>query len=153
MEPCRVNLVDLMKADGVAFKKSGRNVPVHCPFHEDRNESMSVETEDGLYNCHTCGASGNAYWWLVNKRGMSTRDAGAMCFGDMQKPEKGPNGEWLWEKLQALWSPLTQRGHSPLAYGWLKPNPQCIFLSFRRYGLSELHFESPAAPHNSRLAE
>ena len=31
---------------------------VHCPFHEDRNPSLSLNLAHGLWNCHSCGASG-----------------------------------------------------------------------------------------------
>jgi DNA primase len=31
----------------------------HCPFHDDRRESFSVNAEKGLFFCHACGAKGN----------------------------------------------------------------------------------------------
>ena len=31
---------------------------VRCPFHEDRNPSLSLNLALGLWNCHSCGASG-----------------------------------------------------------------------------------------------
>jgi len=34
------------------------DVPCHCPFHEDKNPSMFVHVEKGVYNCFSCGAKG-----------------------------------------------------------------------------------------------
>ena len=43
------------------FKESGTNQYVAlCPFHDDTNPSLSINTEDGLYYCHSCNATGNA---------------------------------------------------------------------------------------------
>ena len=32
-----------------------------CPFHDDRNPSLSMSMETGCYCCHSCSAKGNAY--------------------------------------------------------------------------------------------
>lgn len=31
-----------------------------CPFHEDKNPSLSIDNNEGLWKCHGCGKSGNA---------------------------------------------------------------------------------------------
>jgi hypothetical protein len=31
---------------------------VHCPFHEDKNPSMSLNLAKGIWNCHSCGKAG-----------------------------------------------------------------------------------------------
>lgn len=36
-------------------------VIVHCPFHNDRNPSLSVHAVSGLFNCFSCGAAGNGF--------------------------------------------------------------------------------------------
>jgi hypothetical protein len=34
-------------------------VKVRCPFHDDKNPSMSINMEKGVWNCHTgCGGGG-----------------------------------------------------------------------------------------------
>jgi putative DNA primase/helicase len=45
---------------------------VHCPFHEDRNPSMSLNLAKGLWNCHSCGKSGGI---LDFERAMMSTDA------------------------------------------------------------------------------
>ena len=50
------------------FKESGTNQYVAlCPFHDDTNPSLSINTEDGLYYCHSCNATGNAYQFAQYK--------------------------------------------------------------------------------------
>lgn len=36
-------------------------VLVHCPFHQDKTPSLSINTAAGLYNCFACGAAGNGF--------------------------------------------------------------------------------------------
>ena len=40
-----------------------------CPFHNDTNASLSLNTNNGLYNCFSCSASGNAFKY-ANERGL-----------------------------------------------------------------------------------
>lgn len=45
-------------------KKTGINqINIHCPFHDDKHESMSVNIKTGLYYCHTCSEKGNFFTW------------------------------------------------------------------------------------------
>jgi RecA-family ATPase len=34
------------------------SINVHCPFHKDENPSLSLNLAKGLWNCHSCNASG-----------------------------------------------------------------------------------------------
>lgn len=38
----------------------GTQVMAKCPFHEDKNASLSLNLDSGLYNCKACGEKGNA---------------------------------------------------------------------------------------------
>lgn len=44
----------------VNLKRSGRNFVGICPFHDDKNPSMSVSPERNMYHCFACKAGGNA---------------------------------------------------------------------------------------------
>lgn len=44
----------------VNLKRSGRNFVGICPFHDDKNPSMSVSPERNMYHCFSCKAGGNA---------------------------------------------------------------------------------------------
>jgi DNA primase len=45
----------------IPVKKSGRSFLAVCPFHADKNPSMSISQEKQVYHCFSCGASGNVF--------------------------------------------------------------------------------------------
>ena len=42
------------------LRGKGPEYLVHCPFHDDRHESLSINLEKGVYHCFGCEASGRA---------------------------------------------------------------------------------------------
>jgi len=46
-----------------------------CPFHDDKNPSMGLSDDKGLYNCFSCGASGNTITFVKNMDDLSFVDA------------------------------------------------------------------------------
>jgi DNA primase len=70
----RIDIVDLI-GQRVRLKKSGRNWTGLCPFHEDRNPSFSVSADIGRYKCWSCGASGDAFTWVMQTQGVEFREA------------------------------------------------------------------------------
>ena len=59
----RVNIVDVIK-EYVTLRKSGTNYLGLCPFHGDRNPSMSVSETKQIFKCFSCGVGGNAIRFL-----------------------------------------------------------------------------------------
>jgi DNA primase catalytic core len=57
----RVDIIELFESFGVKLTKSGKNYIGLCPFHDDKNPSLSVDREKGLFNCFSgkCGVSGS----------------------------------------------------------------------------------------------
>lgn len=55
-------------------KRVGSGYMMLCPFHEDKNPSLSVFPE-GNYNCFACGEKGNYISYLMKTRVMSMREA------------------------------------------------------------------------------
>lgn len=71
-------LQQLLEEDGVQIPKgTGSERMVLCFFHNEKDPSMSVNIAEGLYFCHGCTASGNAYTYLTEKRGYSPDEAWA----------------------------------------------------------------------------
>lgn len=70
----RIDLVDLV-SQRVRLKKSGKNLTGLCPFHEDKNPSFTVNPVIGRYKCWSCGASGDAFTWVMETQGVSFREA------------------------------------------------------------------------------
>src|SRR4030042_1805561 len=57
----RVDILKLFNDFGVTLKKKGKSYLGLCPFHEDKEPSLSVDREKGLYNCFGCGESGDVF--------------------------------------------------------------------------------------------
>jgi DNA primase len=52
------DLVNLMEAQGLALKKSGRGYIALCPFHDDHNPSLSVYTgRTGTWQFKCCAGT------------------------------------------------------------------------------------------------
>jgi len=70
-----VGLVALIGASGVKLTPRGRDHVGLCPFHEDREPSLSVTAEKGLWRCFGCDAGGDAIAWVMKREGVSFRHA------------------------------------------------------------------------------
>lgn len=59
----------------VQLKKSGQNHFAHCPFHEDKTPSFSVNEKKQIYHCFSCGRGGNVFSFLQEMEGISFPEA------------------------------------------------------------------------------
>lgn len=68
---------ELLTAQGIEFRISGKDYLIRClsPDHEDRNPSLRIDKTTGIFNCLSCGYSGNVFNhfgekpdWLQMKR-------------------------------------------------------------------------------------
>lgn len=59
----------------VPLKRSGRNSVGICPFHDDRNPSMSVNSQMGIFHCFSCKAGGNAIKFIMEYEKISYPEA------------------------------------------------------------------------------
>lgn len=50
-------LTDLLDLKGIEYKDTGGDVLIHClnPDHEDKNPSLRVDPETGVFHCLSCG--------------------------------------------------------------------------------------------------
>ena len=61
---------------------------VRCPFHGDRNPSLSLNLSKGLWKCHSCGKGGDAVSWL-QASGYSKQEALNRGKPNAPKKERG----------------------------------------------------------------
>jgi hypothetical protein len=54
---------------------SGKNLTGLCPFHNDRNNSFSVDLETGQWKCHAEDRGGNFVTFYAELNGLDTKDA------------------------------------------------------------------------------
>lgn len=59
----QTNIKDIVERY-VDLNKSGQNYFAHCPFHEDRTPSFSVNEKKQIFKCFSCGRGGNVYTFI-----------------------------------------------------------------------------------------
>ncbi|GAP02671.1 DNA primase [Fructobacillus pseudoficulneus] len=64
----QTNLVDLIQ-NYTQLVKRGREWNGSCPFHEDRRPSLFVDDKKQVFHCFSCGRSGTAFSFLMEKEG------------------------------------------------------------------------------------
>ena len=52
-------------SDFVTLQKKGKDYKGLCPFHDDKNPSMSVSPSRGIFKCFSCGAGGNSVHFVM----------------------------------------------------------------------------------------
>ncbi len=64
-------------AEQVALQPKGREHVGLCPFHDDHTPSLTVVThkDNAFYKCHSCGAAGNAFNFVMDYHKMSFPEA------------------------------------------------------------------------------
>ncbi|WP_420488706.1 CHC2 zinc finger domain-containing protein [Kribbella italica] len=71
MSDGRPDLADLLEHYDVPVNRGRVSQMVKCPLHEDRTASCSINTERGLWNCHSCGNGGDSYELIKQKEGVN----------------------------------------------------------------------------------
>ncbi len=61
--------------EAVRLKKQGRSFVGLCPFHPDRNPSMHVNSDIGLFKCFACGKGGNVITFMIEYHRLNFQEA------------------------------------------------------------------------------
>lgn len=61
--------------DFVSLKRRGANYLGLCPFHEDKNPSMSVSPAKGIFKCFACGKAGTAVTFIMEHEHLTYPEA------------------------------------------------------------------------------
>ena len=57
------------------LKPRGQQMVSLCPFHAESSPSFTVYPDAQFYRCHSCGKAGDAFTWLMERDGLSFRQA------------------------------------------------------------------------------
>lgn len=68
------NIVEVV-SDYVSLKKKGTSYFGLCPFHDDKNPSMSVSPEKKMFNCFSCGTKGNVIYFVAKHENLTMEQA------------------------------------------------------------------------------
>jgi DNA primase len=66
---------------GANITRTGRQVNVKCPFHNDSHASASFNTQDNIFNCFACGMQGNSIQIIARKEGVDIHEAKSIAEG------------------------------------------------------------------------
>ena len=70
----RLSIINLIESY-TSVKKSGRGFVGLCPFHDDKNPSMHIDEEKGLFHCFSCGAGGDIFGFYMRYNNLSFPEA------------------------------------------------------------------------------
>ena len=70
----KLNIVDIV-SEYVPLTKKGQYYWGICPFHNDKNPSMSVDEKRQTYTCWSCHNSGNVFNFVEQIENISFKDA------------------------------------------------------------------------------
>src|SRR5215469_18759899 len=88
---------DLVRLVGrrVKLQRRGRLFWGLCPFHREKSPSFKVESERRNYKCFGCGASGDAFKWLMETEGLRFPEAVERLAQEagVSLPKPGPQDE------------------------------------------------------------
>lgn len=59
----------------IEVKKSGANFISLCPFHDDKNPSMSINPQKGFFHCFACKAGGDVFRFVQDYERISFQEA------------------------------------------------------------------------------
>ncbi len=70
-----VSVQRLAEARGIKLHRSGRSLMGLCPFHDDRNPSLSIDPVKNEWQCFGCGRKGDVIEWVKCAEGVSFHHA------------------------------------------------------------------------------
>ncbi|MCH2352206.1 MAG: DNA primase [Pseudomonadales bacterium] len=70
----RVDIVDVI-GERLPLKRTGKNLKALCPFHNEKTESFTVNSEKQFYYCFGCGATGTSLRFLMEHDKLDFVDA------------------------------------------------------------------------------
>lgn len=90
----RNDIVDVISGY-LKLQKKGSNYVGVCPFHNDRNPSMSVNQPRQMYHCFSCGAGGDVFKFVMDYENLTFPEAMKVLAdrAGIQLPEKETSRE------------------------------------------------------------
>lgn len=64
---------------GELGKKTSRAILAKCFYHDDAHASMALYPDNNTFFCFACSKSGNAYQLIIDRLGMTFKEAAKYC--------------------------------------------------------------------------
>ena len=71
----KTDIEELVRSEGIALEKVGKNYRGLCPFHDDSNPSFYVNQEKKIAHCMTCKGGGNPITFIKSMNNFSFDEA------------------------------------------------------------------------------
>ncbi len=68
-----------IQLEGQRLRKGGQELTALCPFHEDTRASFSLNVQEGIYNCFSCGAKGRIWDIIAACTNLTSDEARRAC--------------------------------------------------------------------------
>lgn len=75
------NITAILEHYGATVPTRGGWAKMKCPFHNDSHASAAVNLQDNLFKCHGCQYKGSGYKIIMDKEGVSFREAISIAEG------------------------------------------------------------------------
>ena len=85
-------LARVMREYGVEVPFREGRFPIKCCFHEDSDPSMTIDTAEGWFKCHGCGAKGDVISFVALKENCTNGQAMARMGGTEPAASAAKNG-------------------------------------------------------------
>lgn len=95
-----VDLAGLIKSRGIKLRKTGKGYKGRCPFHDDRDPSLSVNPVENLWQCFGCGAGGDAVRFVELFDRVDFKEAVHILSGNLPAASAGKNKSQKTKKAQ-----------------------------------------------------
>jgi DNA primase len=115
----RLDIVELIQANGVQLRKAGRNFTGFCPFHPNaRTPAFYVFPHTQSYYCFSCHKAGDAFTFLMERQGLPFGDALAQLAqrAGVKLPELAPGMREAQEQENAVQAKLRQINEDAAVY-------------------------------------
>jgi DNA primase catalytic core len=78
-----VDILSLFSSFGISLQKKGNSHMGLCPFHDDKEPSLSVDQAKGLFHCFGCGESGDVFDLVMKIKGIGFKESLAYLKNDL----------------------------------------------------------------------
>src|SRR5579863_5463635 len=105
-----VSVQRLAEARGIQLRRTGKSLMGLCPFHKDKNPSLSIDPVKNEWHCFGCGRGGDVIEWVKCAEGISFNHAVELLKRDyfpMAALTAPPPKECTIPKLPPLFDPKT----------------------------------------------
>jgi len=139
-----------LQREGIKLIPSGESkFMANCPFHDDKNPSLSIDTVKQLWHCFGCNEGGDIFSFVMKKRGVDFKEAMNYLAQSLNLQESNPETSVNRTTRIQLLNRLTEIYHKNL----LESKEAQDYLESRNIGTPEIINTFKLGYSNGKLLE